>query len=295
MPLNLCLLLISILVYLGNYIDIDGNIVMLFIMGILSIYYYMTKNKILTIITYIIVCILNVINIFVSLFNDNGIVISLILVSTIVPFVLLVSKVKDNKKVIYPYIYCLLGSYLVLINDVYDYYLSFITCIGLYLALWLVIRKDKLFSKFTILFTLLPIITLIGNISLNLDFKLLLINIVLLGYIVYFLLNFIKNNIDLKSTLFVILTSILFIIVLFNSNFIFGIYIGIISLFLLIYSSIKDNLKIIFIYSLVLFIINILYRLRDMWSSIPLWTYLLFAGLSIIVFATIKEIKKSKK
>ena len=262
-------------------------------MFMLSIYYYFVRNKILSLITFSIVCILNVINVLASLFNSSDILVSLTLISTILPFVLLVSKYKNYT--IITYVYCLFSSYLVLLNSIYNYYISFILCMALYLSLLIVVRKYKLFSKFTILFTLLPLVTFIGNCNIMLNMKLLLINIILFGYVVYFLFMFINDNMELRNTLFVILTSILFLIVIFNYNYIFGIYIGLVSLILLIYSSLHDDLKIIFVYSLVLFIINILYRLRDMWSSIPLWAYLLFAGLSIIIFATIKEIKKSKK
>ena len=293
-PLNLSLILISVLVYLSSYIEIGINVVLLSIMAVLSIYYFMTKNKVLNIITFVIVFIFNVVNIFASLFSSNEIIVCLTLISTIIPFILLASKYKNH--IIIPYIYSLLSSYLVLLNELFEYYTSFIICILIYIVLYLIVRKDKLFNKFTILFTLLPVLTFICNIDFDIDIKILFINIILFGYILYFLYVFInKDDIELKQILFVVLTSVLFIFIIFNSNFIFGLYIGIISLTLLIYSSLKDNMRIIFVYSLVLFILNILYRLRDMWSSIPLWAYLLFAGLTIIVFATIKEIKKSKK
>ena len=142
------------------------------------------------------------------------------------------------------------------------------------------------------MFINLPLFTFISRIIDNTDIRILLLNIQMLEILIYSLLTFIKN-INLRKVLFILFLSFILLFVIFREHIIFGIYVGLISLFLLIYSSIKNNNKSIFIFSLVVFIINILYRLRSVWEQIPFWIYLLVAGIVIIVVATIKEIRKN--
>ena len=50
----------------------------------------------------------------------------------------------------------------------------------------------------------------------------------------------------------------------------------------------------LFIFGIILTIINILVQLRDIWSSIPAWLYLLIVGLGIIIVATYLQTKSKK-
>jgi len=292
-PFNFSVLFLCILVYLNNFIIIDSNIIMLSIMLLLSFYYIYIKNRVLNFISYVLICILNIINVFVSIFNDNVMIVSLCLISTLLPFILQLLKDKKQYNIL-SYIYLLCSSFIILCNGVYDGYIGIILNMILYLMLFIIFYNKEKYNKYLLLFIGLPLLRLVNNIGLEFDYVCLFVNIILL-YILFIIIYKFINNFGSRKIIFIVFSSIIFLFILFNSNYIFGIYIGLISLILILYSSIKDNYKSIFNYGLILFIINILYRLKSIWYKIPLWGYLLFAGLTIITFATIKEFKKTSK
>ena len=94
-PIKLSVLLLSVLVYLNNYIDITASIVLLSIIGMLSCYYIFIDNKILNLITFILVWFFTFINMFVIIFSENDIILALSLFSVSLPFILSISKNKD--------------------------------------------------------------------------------------------------------------------------------------------------------------------------------------------------------
>ena len=132
---------------------------------------------------------------------------------------------------------------------------------------------------------------LVSEVVDSYDFIILIDNMLVL-YLIYIINSRYVKEFENKKVLFIIISSFSFLFIMFAENYIFGLYLGIISLILILYSSMKDNYKSIFIYGIVLLSINLLFRLRTIWYKIPLWGYLLIAGLTIIVFATMKELKK---
>ena len=74
-----------------------------------------------------------------------------------------------------------------------------------------------------------------------------------------------------------------------------GIYIGVLGLIFIIAGYKKEDAYPIFITGIILTVANIIYYLQDVWKILPFWFYLLVGGLSIIIFATYKEIQKQKK
>lgn len=291
-PLNLCLTYISLLVFIGDYIELNLSVVLISLMILFSIYYYVVKNKILEWIIYVFIITINFVNVFASLFESNIITISLTLVSTVLPIFLLSCKNKDIF-IKGTYIYSLIGSYFVLLNGEFDILLSFILNIILYLLVFIVVYKDKFYKNLTLLLVNLPLVTLLIRLDMNIDLRYLLINITLFETLIFSIFKFISDNGN-KRLLFILFSSFLLLMVIFRENILFGIYVGVISLFLLIYSSLKD-IRSIFNFSLVIFIINIIYRLRSVWELIPFWVYLLVAGITIVIVATIIEVKKTKR
>ena len=57
----------------------------------------------------------------------------------------------------------------------------------------------------------------------------------------------------------------------------------------------NDKYKFHFYVGVVFTILNIIYQLRDIWSVIPFWLYLLIGGLVLIFVATQKQMKKIEK
>ncbi len=115
---------------------------------------------------------------------------------------------------------------------------------------------------------------------------------ILILYVTFLIIKFFCKNESTKSTIGVIGIAISVLRIFFVSDPIVGIYIGIIGILAILLSFYKKELKSFFYEGVIITIINIIYRLRDFWSTIPFWLYLLFGGLALIGFVTYKEIKK---
>lgn len=93
--------------------------------------------------------------------------------------------------------------------------------------------------------------------------------------------------------LVVLLPIILFIPTCMNLPIV-GVYIGIVSIALIIFDILNKNIRGLFEVGICYTILNILIQLSQVWSKIPYWAYLLFAGLAIIIFVTFLLIKGEK-
>ena len=142
----------------------------------------------------------------------------------------------------------------------------------------------SLFASCLILFSFADII--------NIDFKYLqCINLGILTYLGALISSLINRE---SKELFITIYSIIILLSnMFTNEILIGIVICFISMFLIIYGFIKDFKK-IKISAIILFILNLIYMLRDFWSDIPLAIYLLLIGLILIGVVIIKEIKENK-
>jgi multisubunit Na+/H+ antiporter MnhB subunit len=82
---------------------------------------------------------------------------------------------------------------------------------------------------------------------------------------------------------------------IFTEYFLVGLVIGVICLILILIGLNNDKYKFHFYVGVVFTILNIIYQLRDIWSVIPFWLYLLIGGLVLIFVATQKQMKKIEK
>jgi len=154
--------------------------------------------------------------------------------------------------------------------------------------------KNEWIKKISYLYIILPLTVLIENSGSSYAVVAVLESFTGL-YILFLLLKFFIKN-DIARNIVTILGVIFYLFEpFFVEDVICGVYVGIIGIILLIYGFRKDKSFPIFITGVVLTIINILYRLRDVWKQIPFWLYLLIGGLFIIGFVTYREIKRQNE
>ena len=154
--------------------------------------------------------------------------------------------------------------------------------------------KNEWIKKLSYLYIILPLTVLIENSGTSYPVVAVLESFTGL-YILFLLLKFFIKN-DIARNIITILGIIFYCFEpFFVEDVICGVYLGIVGIILLIYGVRKDKSLPIFITGIVLTIINILYRLRDVWKQIPFWLYLLAGGLFIIGFVTYREIKRQKE
>ena len=90
-------------------------------------------------------------------------------------------------------------------------------------------------------------------------------------------------------------TSILLARPTLEFNVTLSIYASIVSILLIIYDMYSKKVKGLFTVGLIYLIINTIIELQNVWSYMSLWTYLLIAGIVIIILTTIKLAKGTNK
>ncbi len=156
------------------------------------------------------------------------------------------------------------------------------------------ILNNDWIKKISYLYIILPLNTLIISSELSYAVKVVLESATWL-YII-FLINkfFIKN--DLATCIISIIGIIYFCIhPFFIEDLIAGIYIGVLGLIVILIGYRKEGYFPLFITGIVMTVLNIVYRLKEVWKMIPFWLYLLIGGLTIIGFVTYRELKKQKQ
>lgn len=154
--------------------------------------------------------------------------------------------------------------------------------------------KNEWIKKLSYLYIILPLLTLINQASLDYSTRIVLESIVWLY--VLFLINkfFVKD--DLAKSIITIVGIIVFCMEpFFLEDIIAGIYIGVLALVIILIGYRKEGLYPLFVTGIIMTILNIIYRLKEVWKVIPFWLYLLVGGLTIIGFVTYRELKKQKQ
>ena len=97
------------------------------------------------------------------------------------------------------------------------------------------------------------------------------------------------NNIFLSIALPLVLLSIITEI-----NIAVAIFVGCISLVMLVFGAIKKEYKVLYVEGIIFTILNLIIQLWDLWGQLPLWIYLLLGGFVLIGIVTVKELRKTK-
>ena len=98
------------------------------------------------------------------------------------------------------------------------------------------------------------------------------------------------NNLFLGIALPLVLLSIIN-----KVNIAVALFVGCISLIMIIFGAIKKEYKALYIEGIVFTIINLVVQLWDLWGELPFYIYLLIGGFVLIGIVTIKELRKSNK
>ena len=78
-------------------------------------------------------------------------------------------------------------------------------------------------------------------------------------------------------------------------NISLSVYVSIVSILLIIYDLFSKRTNGLFTVGIIYLIINTLIILKDIWSHMSLWTYLLIAGIVLIIITTILIARNANK
>lgn len=154
-------------------------------------------------------------------------------------------------------------------------------------------ENKKIFTA-TSLAILLPIYELFKNLVMEELARNLFVHLIFIYLIMWFSEKVIKKEKD-RNVFSAVMIAVLLLTFVFNTNWLVGLYISLVTLTLMVYSTYKEGYNYVFNVSFVFFILNLITHLYFFWKQIPFWAYLLFVGIFIIGLVTFKEVKKEKK
>lgn len=165
-----------------------------------------------------------------------------------------------------------------------------------YSILFITSNKNDIFRCFTIVALLVPYLAILPISVWNDNVNYILYSLPCLALIFVYTRGFLASvNLKTVNLIEVIALSIWYLVVSSQIALEVAIFIGIIS-FMSILAGYKNEKWISLYYTGVVFlIINTVFQLKDFWTSIPIWAYLLIAGLILIGIVTYKEYSKINK
>ncbi|MBQ9181110.1 MAG: hypothetical protein IJ134_00490 [Bacilli bacterium] len=179
-----------------------------------------------------------------------------------------------------------------IIGEKYDILLPIsLIQIGLFI-IYSLINNNKILKNLTLFIIYIPYLNLRNSLELH-ENVVFACDYAIIVYYSLLISSFIKNTND-KKVFITIALSMINLSLIISNNPISGILAGIISLAAIYVGFFKEEYDVLYKAGFILGVINIIYKLRDIWSEIPFWAYLLIAGFSIILFVTYKQFKSKK-
>ena len=135
----------------------------------------------------------------------------------------------------------------------------------------------------------------LANIDWNLDkIYVMLINRSIILALTIALSFILVRNKKVRGIILAIVLPLVMISLIYEINVAIAVYIGCISLAMIIFGFIKKDYKAIYIEGIIFLIANLIIQLWEFWGVLPIWVYLLIGGLTLIGIVTVKELKKDK-
>ena len=194
-----------------------------------------------------------------------------------------------------------MGTYLVLLFSLYSFLkivnlLDITLLLSSFIFIWILmimilLDKEKWVKTTSYFVMIVPILDIIHYLEFEPVWRSISFSILIL-YGTFLFLKFVCKDLESKNIFALIGMILSILIVFFENDSMAGIYIGFVGFIAIFIGFYQKELKSLFYAGIVITIINILYRLRDFWKTIPFWLYLLFGGLALIGFVTYKEIHK---
>ena len=195
-------------------------------------------------------------------------------------------------------IYILLLSSLFLKTGLFNIplYIGSLICFFITLFNYALPFKNRFNKYFLAIYSLIPFASFIGDVNLSSEVTGLIVNVYYIIALFMLILPLGKKQSLLKHVLFIIFVTFIIIIDIFASGIWLSIFAGVVSLSLIIYSLIQKKYTVAyFIIGVITTVLNLIWALKDVWSEVPLWLYLLLGGLLVIILCTVLLIKEVSK
>ena len=293
LPIKIIILIISIILLLQDIIKIDISYIFIMLYILAFILHKITKDKTKTIsliLYYFFLALALLVN------DKSQIIPSIINISSAATIFILSLDEKENKQKI-SYIVLLITTLFIFsyTNILKTTQLNNgIILLLIYMIFTIATRENKNISKINYFSIILPLLVIISDNNTSFEIVEIIKNLIGMYAMAMISIALLKKDKE-RNILLTILSTILLLRIMFIESWIIGLYVGIISLTLLIIGFIKKEYKGLFIEGIIITIINILYQFKYLLQELPFWIYTLLAGLTIISIVTYKIIKDKEK
>lgn len=296
LPLKIVLLALSVSNAILEFLPLTSLFTFIVCALAMLISYLTIKDKHLSFICYIMFNFILIITLYSVNETTETIPALIVLLISFFPYVI----TKNIKKPLYKdlnlagLIIMLAGIYQVITSEILGEFqcIDSLLVILAYLLIMLINNHDNVLLKTTSVALIIPLGHLVNKISCIYPYNMLLSRL-LIFYIVYLVIDNFINKEKIKNTSYIIISCILLASLAFEQNLIIGIFVGVISLGLMIVGINNEKYKGLFITGLVFLLINLFVQLGNLWGQIPFWIYLLIIGL-ILIFLAFKSKENNK-
>ena len=160
----------------------------------------------------------------------------------------------------------------------------------IFIALTILI-KEETFKKINYISIVIPLYSLVHVINIADNVQMVLSNFFWL-YVLFLVIKFFISNKEAKDIVATIGLSVIIASIIFVTDILVGLYIGLLSIILIFTTFNSEHLKKLFYCNIVITILNIVVQLWEFWTQIPFYLYLLLVGIALIAFVTYKELHK---
>ena len=156
--------------------------------------------------------------------------------------------------------------------------------------------KNKFNKYFLTVYSIIPFSVFILEINIDNELSSLFISLYLIFvlFMVIFPIN--KKQSLLKHTLFIVFMAFIIFFDIYLPGIYLNVLAGVACIGLIVYSLLhKKYTTAYFIIGVIFSVLNLVYALKDVWSQVPFWLYLLFGGIIVIILCTVLLIREVYK
>ena len=174
------------------------------------------------------------------------------------------------------------------------FYLAAFVLLSLVFAI--VFRKNLVFKTINLTVALFPLYVIAVEVGLADEYLTMLGALLVLLLIMGYTRGMLKGaSSKVVNIIEVVALSIWFLGLIFEANALQGIVLGIVAILFVLLGYRSDNTWSFYYTGIVATVLNLWQQLKDIWSKIPFWAYMLFAGLLLVGFVTYQEYSGKKK
>ena len=241
--------------------------------------------------------------IYVALFGSNGI--ATCVINVINSLILLIASLKNEKcginklrELIYVTLLYAVGSAFYNILEPLDMVvLGLIGIVFAYLVLMILFKKNEIFRWISIVFLLAPYISLLENSNFPREVEYIFVSVALLSLIFSYTRGFLRTvDTKLINTIEIVALSIWYVITIFGRTTLeIAAFVGIISFVSILIGYKSEKWSSLYYTGIAFLILNTIIQLREFWMKVPIWAYILVAGLILVGLVTYREYFKISK